>query len=59
MILEKIYQTITDYDKEVPHTVNELNLPLLKVNLSRNDVAHFFDLYEKYNKEDINHLYPS
>ena len=45
---EKIYQTITDYDKEVPHTVNELNLPLLRLNLSRNDVAHFYDIYEKY-----------
>ena len=39
---------ITDYDKEVPHTVNELNLPLLRLNLSRNDVAHFYDIYEKY-----------
>ena len=46
------YQTISDYDMEIPSIVDELQLPLFHLILSRNDIAHFYDLYEKYDKMD-------
>lgn len=41
-------QFIMDNDREVSFIVKKKQLPLFSLGLSRNDIAHFSDLYQKY-----------
>ena len=44
----KIKKGIMEYDIEVPGIGKKLNLPVFNIELSRADVAHFSDLYQKF-----------
>lgn len=44
-----IRNKVKEYDREFPEAGKNLDLPEFELILSRNDVAHFDDLYTKYN----------
>lgn len=48
-LFNAIREKVREFDKEFPDAGKSLNLPQFELVLSRNDVAHFDQLYKKYN----------